>query len=95
MQEKKIQVLELVPMDLLDKIEKIAMTSLLILYNTNLMPLVICVPTTATNLEQQGLATKEEQQEVDTFVLARRKKNRRKVVYGAIIREVSTRVGKW
>jgi hypothetical protein len=41
-------------MDLLDKAKEIAMTSLLILYNTNLVPLAICAPTLATNLEQQG-----------------------------------------
>lgn len=93
MQEKKIWVLELVPMDLLDKVEEIAMTNLSILYNTNPVPLVIFIPTTAANLEQQRLTTEEEQQEVDTFVLARRKKNKRKVVYKVVIREVSTIVG--
>jgi hypothetical protein len=35
MQEKKVRVLELIPMDLLNKVEEIAMTSLLVLYNTN------------------------------------------------------------
>jgi hypothetical protein len=39
-------------MDLLVKVEEIAMTSLSILYNTNPMPLAICALTQATNLEQ-------------------------------------------
>jgi hypothetical protein len=46
-------------MDLLDKAKKIAMTSLLILYNTNPMPLAICAPTLATNPKQQWSGTKE------------------------------------
>jgi hypothetical protein len=53
LQKKKVQVLRLVPMDLLDKVKKIAMTSLLILYNTNPMPLAICPRTLVVDLEQQ------------------------------------------
>jgi hypothetical protein len=58
--ESKIQVLELVPMDLLDKTEKIAMISLSILYNINLVPLAICVLTLVANLKQQRSVIKEE-----------------------------------
>ncbi len=43
MQERKFQLLELALMDLLDKAKKIAMTRLLVLYNTNLVPIVIYV----------------------------------------------------
>jgi hypothetical protein len=43
-QNKKVEVLELVPMDLLNKAKEIAMMNQLVLYNTNPMPLVICVP---------------------------------------------------
>jgi hypothetical protein len=41
--EKKVRVFELVAMDFLDKVEEIAMTSLLVSYNINPMPLVVCV----------------------------------------------------
>ncbi len=58
--ENKIQVLELVPMDLLDKVEEIVMTSLSILYNINLVPLAICALTLAAYLEQQRSVVKEE-----------------------------------
>jgi hypothetical protein len=54
-QEKKVWVLELIPMDLLDKVEEIVMTILLVLYNINPMPLVICALPLPTNVEQQGL----------------------------------------
>jgi hypothetical protein len=53
LQEKKVRVFELVPMDLLDKVEEIAMTNLSILYNTNPMPLAICAPSPLGKLEQQ------------------------------------------
>jgi hypothetical protein len=39
------------------------MTSLLVMYNINLVPLAICVPPLPTNIEQQGLGAKEELQE--------------------------------
>ncbi len=55
MQEKKVRVLELIPMDLLDKVEEIAMTSLLVLYNTNLVPLVIYAMPPLLDPEQQVL----------------------------------------
>lgn len=54
-----VQVLELVPMDLFDKVEKIAMTSLLVLYNTNPVPLAICVLPPPGETKQQGLDAKE------------------------------------
>jgi hypothetical protein len=41
-------------MDLLDKVKKIAMTSLLILYNTNPVPLAICVSIPVVDFEQQN-----------------------------------------
>jgi len=47
-------------MDLLDKVEEIPMTSLLVLYNTNPVPLVICSPPPFANVEQQGLGVEEE-----------------------------------
>jgi hypothetical protein len=42
-QERKFQLLELALMDLLNKVKKIAMTRLSVLYNTNLVPIVIYV----------------------------------------------------
>jgi hypothetical protein len=59
-QEEKVQVLELIPMDLLNKAEEIIMTSLLVLYNTNPMPLAICSLPSPTNPKQQGSNVKEE-----------------------------------
>jgi hypothetical protein len=75
-------------MDLLNKAEEIAMTSLSILYNTNLVPLVICVLTLVVDLEQQRLGVEKKLQQMDTSILARRKKNRRKVALRIVIREV-------
>jgi hypothetical protein len=49
--EKKVWVLEFIPMDLLDKVEEITMTSLSIMYNKNPMSLAICNPTINPNLE--------------------------------------------
>jgi hypothetical protein len=49
---KKVQVFEFVPMDLLNKVEEIAMTNLLVLYNTNPMPLVICALPLPANAKQ-------------------------------------------
>jgi hypothetical protein len=43
LQEKTVWVHELVPMDLLNKVEEITMISLSILDNTNPVPLTICV----------------------------------------------------
>ncbi len=40
-------------MDLFDKAKNITMISLSILYNTNLVPLAICLPTLAIDPEQQ------------------------------------------
>jgi hypothetical protein len=61
-------------MDLLDKAKEIAMTSLSILYNINIVHLAICVLPPLGELEQQGSNAEEELQEEDTCVLARRKK---------------------
>jgi hypothetical protein len=41
-------------------VKEIAMTSLLILYNTNLVPLAICAPTLAIDLKQQRLGAYKE-----------------------------------
>jgi hypothetical protein len=41
-QEEKVQVFEVVPINLFNKAKEITMTSLSILYNTNPMPLAIC-----------------------------------------------------
>jgi hypothetical protein len=43
MQENKVKVFELVLMDLLNNALENAMTSLFVLYNTNPVPLTICV----------------------------------------------------
>jgi len=43
MQENKAKVLELVLMDLFGNVVENAMTSLSVLYNTNPVPLMICV----------------------------------------------------
>jgi hypothetical protein len=50
--EKKVWVLEFIPMDLFNKVEEIAMISLSILYNTNSLPLAICVLPLLANLKQ-------------------------------------------
>jgi hypothetical protein len=47
-------------MDLLDKAEKITMTSLSILYSTNPMPFIICVLPSLGETKQQGLDVKED-----------------------------------
>ncbi len=60
MQKKKVQFFELVPMDLLDKAKEIIMTSLLILYNTNLVPFAICAPPPPIDVEQKRLGVKKE-----------------------------------
>ncbi len=59
MQEKKVKVFELIPMDLLNKAKEITMTNLLILYNTNLVPLAIRVSPPLGEFEQQGLDAEE------------------------------------
>jgi hypothetical protein len=58
-QEKKVQVLKLIPIDLLNKVKEITMTSLLILYNTNLMPLMIYALPPPIKPKQQGLDVEE------------------------------------
>jgi hypothetical protein len=62
-QEKKVRVLEFIPLNLLNKVEEIAITSLLVMYNTNPMPHVICAPSSPANVKQQRLGVKEELQE--------------------------------
>jgi hypothetical protein len=46
-------------MDLLNKAKEITMTNLLILYNTNLVPLAIRVSPPLGEFEQQGLDAEE------------------------------------
>ncbi len=91
LQEKKVWVPELIPMDLFGKAKEIAVISLLILYNINPMPLVICGPPLAANFEH-GLGAKEELQEEDTYVLTRRKTKMRKVACNVVIKEVNMRM---
>ncbi len=50
--EKKVQVLELIPIDLFDKAKEIAIISLLVLYNINPMALAICDLPSPTNPKQ-------------------------------------------
>lgn len=89
---KKVRVFELVPMDLLDKAKEITMTSLLVLYDINLVPLAICASFLPTNAEQKGSSVEEKLQEQEIFVLIRRKKTRMKLACGLIIREISMRM---
>jgi hypothetical protein len=58
-QEKKVWVFELIPIDLINKVEEISMTNLPILYNINLVPFV-CAMLAAVNVEQQRLGVEEE-----------------------------------
>jgi hypothetical protein len=46
-------------MDLLDKAKEITMTSLLVLYNINLVPLAICASSLPTNAKQIRSSVKE------------------------------------
>jgi hypothetical protein len=46
-------------MDLLDKAKEITMTSLLVLYNINLVPLAICASSSPTNAKQIRSGVKE------------------------------------
>jgi hypothetical protein len=62
-QEKKVRVLEFIPLNLLNKVEEIAITSLLVMYNTNPMPHAICALSSPTNVKQQRLGAEEELQE--------------------------------
>jgi hypothetical protein len=76
-------------MDFFDKVEDITMMSLLILYNTNPMPLAIYALLPPREPEQQRLDV-EELQEKDTFVLTKKKKKGKKVVRRVVNRDVST-----
>lgn len=90
--EEKNWVFELIPMHLLDEVEKIAMISLLILYNTNQVPFAICALTLIVNLEQQRSNVEEELQEVDTSIPTKGKKNKRKAACKVNVREMSMKV---
>jgi hypothetical protein len=61
-------------MDLFHKADKIVMTSLFVLYNTNPMPLVICVPPPLKEPKQQGLDVEEKQH---VFLQEGRKRGRK------------------
>jgi hypothetical protein len=47
-------------MDLLDKAEEITMTNLSVLYNTNLVPLVICALPPPANFKQERSSVEKE-----------------------------------
>jgi hypothetical protein len=83
---KKVWVFELVPMDLFNKVEEIAMTSLFVLYSTNIVPLVISALPLCTNPKQQGFNAKEEPQEEEIFIPTRRKKNMKKLACKVVIK---------
>jgi hypothetical protein len=78
-------------MDLLNKVEEITMTNLSILYNTNLVPLVICVLPPLGELEQQGSNVEKKLQEKDTSIPARRKKKGKKTICKVVIKAVTMR----
>jgi len=61
------------------------------LYNTNPLPFAICVLTLFVDLEQQGSSALKKKKEIDASVFARRKKNKKKVAHGVVIKEVTTR----
>jgi hypothetical protein len=89
LQEKKIWVLELVPMDLLDKVKEIAMIYLSILYDTNPVPLSISTLNPIVDPKQQGSSVEEELQEADTSIPTRRKKKKRKAACKVVIKKMS------
>jgi hypothetical protein len=59
-QEKKVRVFELIPINLFNKVKKIIMMSLSILYNTNPVPLAICALPPPRKPKQQGPDAKKE-----------------------------------
>jgi hypothetical protein len=67
------------------------MMRLSVLYNTNLVPLAICVPPPLGDLEQQGPDVVEELQEEDTSIRTKRKKKGKITVCGVVIREINMR----
>jgi len=73
-------------MDLLDNVGEIAMTNLLILYNTYIMPFTICAPPLLGKLEQQWLDAKKKLHE--RIYLCSSKKEEMKI---KTIQEVDTR----
>jgi hypothetical protein len=79
-------------MDLLDKAEEIVMISILVLYNTNPVPLTICALSPPTDVEQQVSSVKEKLHEEEISIPTRKKKNRKKAPRGVVIRKVSTRM---
>jgi len=62
------------------------MTSLSILYNTNLMLLAICALPLLVHPKQQGLDVEEESHEEEISILVKRKKNRRKLTRKVVIK---------
>jgi BarA-like signal transduction histidine kinase len=73
-------------MDLLDKVEEIAMTNLSILYNTNLMPFVICALPSPANVKQERLNVKEELHEHEISIPTRRKEPRGNSFAGLLLK---------
>jgi len=86
---KKVKVLELVPMDLLDNVGEIAMTNLLILYNSYLMPFTICAPPLLGKLEQQGLNAKEKLHERIYLCFSKKEETKIKAIQEVDNREVN------
>jgi hypothetical protein len=78
-------------MDLFNKAKEITMISLSILYNTNLVPLAICGLPLAIDPEQQRSSANEKLHKKDTSILIKKKKTKRKIVHGVIIKEVNMR----
>jgi hypothetical protein len=68
------------------------MTSLLVLYNTNPVPLIICVSPSPANAKQQRLGVEEELQEQEISSRTKRKKTRRKPTREVVIREINMRM---
>ncbi len=79
-------------MDLLDKAEEIVMISILVLYNTNPVPLTICALSPPTDVEQQVSSVKEKLHEEEISIPTRKKKNRKKALRGVVIIKVSMRM---
>ncbi len=78
-------------MDFIDKVKEIAMTSLLVLYNTNLVPLAICASPSLANAEQQGSSAYKNCKNMKYSFLKEGRKPRKKNVCGVVIKKISTR----
>lgn len=79
-------------MDFIDKVKEITMTSLLVLYNTNPVPLAICASPLFANAEQQGPSAYKNYKNMKYSFLKDGRKPRKKKVCGVIIKKISTRM---